>query len=187
MIKKYIENTEEIRQRLTGMLMDDAKERRGYVRDIYMYIDETGRASLEWFDNVGGNSWIDDDHILLYRCREHCEAIQDSIEGIDMIADIIGMSSDDLRNMVCQYFGIDINDIQYSNCIDFAMMMYGYLIKEWYEGCIDDAASDYADQANKIMISHNATSLCEAYHIEDSYKIVPIVWLFTEVGVKNNG
>ena len=84
MIKKYIENTEEIQQRLTEMLMEDAKEMCGYQRDIYMYIDDNGRASLDWFINVGGNSRLDDDHILLHVCRQHYEGIKDSIDREDV-------------------------------------------------------------------------------------------------------
>lgn len=88
MIRKYIENTEEVWQRLIRMLMDDASDMCRYHRDIYMYIDDDGHARLEWYINPDGQSQIDDDHILLYRCRKHYEVIEDSIDGTAMLADI---------------------------------------------------------------------------------------------------
>ena len=122
MIRKYIENTEEIQQRLTEMLMEDAKEMCGNQRDIYMYIDEDGQARLEWFENPGGNSWLDDDHILLHVCPQHREGI---------------------------------------------------------EGYIDDAAPDYADQADEIIRAFCRCSIDDALASDESIgDPVPIVWLF---------
>lgn len=118
MIKKWIENTDEVHQRLTQMLMDDASDMCRFQRDIYMYIDEDGQARLEWFENPGGNSWVDDDHILLHRCRQH------------------------------------------------------------YEECIEDAASDYADQADEIMRAYCRSCYEDAAMIEENTNAVPIVWLF---------
>lgn len=117
MIKKYIENTEEIQQRLTKMLMQDAKEMCRYQRDIYMYIDEDGRARLEWFSNFDGKCWIDDDHYLLYVCMPHYDDIEDD-------------------------------------------------------------ATEYADQADRIMRSFCRKSIDDAQRIEDMTDTVPIVWLF---------
>lgn len=178
MIKKYIDNTAEVRQRLIEMLMEDAKDMCNYQRDIYMYIDDNGRASLEWFVNVGGNSWIDDDHILLHRCRQHYEGIEDSIDGTAMLADILDMSSDELCDAVCWDQGIDRDDLQYADCISWAFAYFGDHLREWYDECIEDAASDYAEQADEIMRGDNRLRLDEAYQQQEITDIVPIVWLF---------
>lgn len=178
MIRKYIENTEEVRQRLIRMLMDDARDMCRYQRDIYMYIDDEGHAQLEWFINVGGNSWINDDHILLYRCREHYEGIEDSIDGISHLADIICMSADELIDHVSEDIEIDRDDVDFDDCYRWAFEHFDGIISEWYDTCIEDAASDYADQADEIMRGGNRLRLDEAYRQEEITDIVPIVWLF---------
>lgn len=182
MIKKYIENTEEIQQRLTEMLMEDAKEMCGYQRDIYMYIDDNGLASLEWFVNVGGNSWIDDDHILLHVCRQHYEGIEDSIYGTQMLAEIIGMSEDELTDHASEDLEIGREDVDYDDCFRWAFSHYGDQIREWYEGCIDDAAPDYADLADEILRGFCRRSIDDALAAYESIcEAVPVVWLF-EIG-----
>ncbi len=178
MIRKYIENTEEVRQRLIRMLMDDASDMCRYQRDIYMYIDDDGHARLEWFDNVGGNSWIDDDHILLYRCRQHYESIEDSIDGIPHLADILNMTEDELVYAVCSSEVIDPEDLDLHECYKWAMECYGGTLTSWYDGCIEDAASDYAEQADEIMRGQNRLALDIGYDIEDGTDRIAVVWLF---------
>lgn len=178
MIKKYIENTEEIRQRLTRMLMDDASDMCRYQRDIYMYIDEDGQAQLDWFVNVGGNSWIDDDHFLLYVCRQHYEGIEDSIEGTAMLADILGLTDAELADVVCLDYEIKREDLDADDCFRWAFDRFGDRLREWYEECIEDAASDYEDEADEILRSFCRKSIDVAGWIEDTSNTVPIVWLF---------
>ena len=36
-----------------------------YQEDVYLYIDDSGIGSISIFPNVGGNSWLDDDHITV--------------------------------------------------------------------------------------------------------------------------
>ncbi len=179
MIKKYIENTEEIQQRLTEMLMEDAREMCRYQRDIYMYIDDNGRASLEWYINVCGNSWLDDDHILLHRCKEHYEGIEDSIDGTAMLAEIINMTEAELVDRVCKDQEIDRDDLQYADCISWALWVYEDTIRAWYDECIEDARTDYEDQADEILRDFCCRSTDDALAADESLgEYAQIVWLF---------
>lgn len=178
MIKKYIENTEEVRQRLIRMLMDDASEMCRYERDIYMYIDEDGQARLEWFENPDGNSWLDDDHILLYRCQQHYEGIEDSIDGTAMLADILGITDAELADVVCLDYEIDREDLDSDDCFRWAFSRFGDRLREWYDQCILDAASDYADRADEIMIGENGFALEHGSIIEEHTGRTAVVWLF---------
>lgn len=67
-----INNREEIVEKLAEMLIDFAKARHPYQSDVYLYYDEaTCTASLDIFDNIGGNGWLDDDHYTIYSDRPH--------------------------------------------------------------------------------------------------------------------
>lgn len=178
MIRKYIENTEEVRQRLIRMLMDDAKDMCNYQRDIYMYIDDNGRASLEWFENPGGNSWIDDDHILLHRCGEHYEGIEDSIDGTAMLADILGLTDAELADFVCLDYEINRDDLDADDCFRWALSRFGDRLREWYDACIEAAVSDYEDWADEIMIVENGLALEHGSIIEEHTGRTAVVWLF---------
>lgn len=178
MIKKYIENTEEVRQRLTRMLMDDASDMCRYQRDIYMYIDEDGQARLDWFVNVGGNSWLDDDHILLYVCLQHYEGIEDSIDGTTMLADLIDLTDEELADAVCRDAEIDREDLDAVDCYKWAFEHYGDTLRAWYDACIEAAVSEYADHADEIMRRANRFALERGHDIEDNTGRTAVVWLF---------
>lgn len=50
--------------------------------DVYLYVDEDASWRLEEFENVGGNSWKDDDHILLYVDKPHYDEAADWAEDM---------------------------------------------------------------------------------------------------------
>ena len=93
-----INNREEIVEQLAEMLVSFAKARNLYQTDVYLYYDEaTCTASLDKYENVGGNSWLDDGHYTIYidrphynnddECDDECidEAYQDFYHSADRI------------------------------------------------------------------------------------------------------
>ena len=78
-------NKEEIQDKLFGMIIDFEKSMNQYQTDVYAYVDEKGRVELDTFVNVGGNSWVNDDHITIYRDKQHCE---DGFSYCEYISDI---------------------------------------------------------------------------------------------------
>lgn len=71
-MEKIINNREEIVEKLAEMLVSFAKARNLYQTDVYLYYDvATCTASLGTYDNIGGNSWLDDDHYTIYIDHPH--------------------------------------------------------------------------------------------------------------------
>lgn len=71
MLYRKDELTDPIRSQLIEILEDLERERAPYQTDIYLYFAEDGEPYLTTFINVGGNSWLDDDHIKLWAVRPH--------------------------------------------------------------------------------------------------------------------
>lgn len=67
MLKNYDEVVEEIAKTMMQLDKDAAR----FQTDIYLYIDGDGIGTVDTFVNVGGNSWLNDDHITVYQDKPH--------------------------------------------------------------------------------------------------------------------
>ena len=78
---KKITNLDEVKRNLYYMIFELEFVENEYQTDIYAYYDEeTGRVTLEYFENVGGNSWLDDDHITVYVDGPHYDKLEDEFD-----------------------------------------------------------------------------------------------------------
>lgn len=113
MKKLTITNTEAILNSLTEILLQDAIDLPPYQRDVYMYVDADGTASLEIFVNVGGNSWLNDDHITLCKLMQHYITMWDDIDSEDTLSDVTDTPWDMLIEMTVHYFDdmVDAEDL----------------------------------------------------------------------------
>ena len=72
-------NADELRDELISYLKYFNKEENKYQTDLYLYVDtETNTGSLYEFVNVGGNSWLNDDHYTLYIDKPHYVTWEDA-------------------------------------------------------------------------------------------------------------
>lgn len=78
-----LKNYDEVREALVETIGDLEARKNRYQTDIYLYIDENGHGTIDTFANVGGNSWLNDDHITIYTDREHCETKLDDLQNGD--------------------------------------------------------------------------------------------------------
>lgn len=72
------------------------REALDYQTDIYLYIDDEGNGTVETFPNPGGNSWRNDDHILVYEDKPHYDDYYDEISSF--FEDDEDMGWDDLAD-----------------------------------------------------------------------------------------
>lgn len=108
-----INNYNEVVENLAKMLKQFDIDENQYQTDVYMYVDENGNATLDTFTNVGGNSWLDDDHYTIYSDKEHYEGgFNDWAYGsLSWCAETCGTNIDDIKKTISENSGWDVEDI----------------------------------------------------------------------------
>ncbi len=155
-----LRNADELRDEFIEILKQFDKDLNEYQTDVYLYVDENNNGEWYLFVNVGGNSWLDDDHITVYSDKPHYNDIFDYFDDERYIADVLGMSLSDLIAEV--YASVDqdwydIDDIGYGEIIDYIKSndVYFDKLQDEYNRVIDDELnSEYADQADHILYGY---------------------------------
>lgn len=151
-----IKNREQIIEQLTEMLIQFDKDMNKYQTDIYLYYNkETQTAELNTFVNVGGNSWLDDDHYTIYSDKEHYETVWNWFNNSTEIADVLEYSKyTEFDYDVRQALGIEADEeIAWEDYIAYVESNDDYMEKI-FAACkeyIDDMRSEYTEKAEEIM------------------------------------
>ena len=121
----YINNYDEVVEELSEIMRNFDKERNPYHTDVYIYFDDSMNGTLDTFTNVGNNSWLDDDHYVLYTDNPHYDDDNFSaFQTIQDLADALGMSEDELIEQAYMASdlaedGYDISDVDYSDVREY--------------------------------------------------------------------
>lgn len=145
-----IKNREEVIKELAEMLLQFDKDLNAYQTDVYAYYDEEQQiVSLDTFVNVGGRSWLDDNHVTIYRDEQHDYSAIDTFQSIGEIADVLEMSAENLIAEASQVEEIDEDDISYYEIKHYVLNKdeYKEKIQTEYERYLE--ANDYADYVEK--------------------------------------
>lgn len=149
-----IKNRAEIIEQLTALLMDFDKQQNSYQTDVYLYLEDQ-TAKLDTFVNVGGNSWLNDDHYTIYTDKEHYDdGVFSWIQNESEFADILEIPADQLEEEVRKYSGAeDDEELQYSDYKQYISSNDEYMGKltEAYNDALEDYYSDYAEKAEYIL------------------------------------
>lgn len=156
---KELKNREEVVEQLTDMLIDFDKSLNQYQTDVYLYYeDETQTATLDTFVNVGGNSWLDDDHYTIYRDREHYDGWEDYFCNAGDFAWGLDMSSEDFDREVCEYLKQDYEveegyEPEWYEKRDYIRTRDDYMEKliNVFKQSVDENRANYAEQAEQII------------------------------------
>lgn len=70
-----LKNYDEVLDGLKNILKDLDLRNSEHQIDIYLYLSKDGSGTLDTFYNVGGNSWINDDHICIYQRQPRCDEL----------------------------------------------------------------------------------------------------------------
>ena len=166
-MKLNITNREQIIEQLTEMLMQFDKDCNSYDTDVYLYYDEENQtAELDTFVNVGGNSWLDDDHYTIYTDKQHYNGALDWYQTETEFAEFLEIPLDKLTQEVREYLDMDEDDEpDYSDYREMIRHNDAYMekLEAAYNEAIDDMHSDYVQNAEEIM--NNFDEWCE--NIED--------------------
>lgn len=154
-----LKNREEIVEELAEMLIDFAKSCNQYQTDVYLYYNEEDKtAELDTFVNVGGNSWLNDDHYTIYCDREHHEDWSDYYNETTDFAWGLDMLWADFEQEVIDFFKLDDDEkedytVSYCDALDYVKSREDYTERliEVYKDYIDETRSEYAEQAEQII------------------------------------
>lgn len=94
-----LKNYDDLVVELTGILIEHDKDHYTYQRDVYLY-DRDGVGELYVFENVGGNSWLNDDHYTLVCLKQQYTDWTDTFQVISEIANVLEWSKDSLISRV---------------------------------------------------------------------------------------
>lgn len=112
-------NHEGLSDQLRSIIENALIECRKYQTDLYLYIDDKGEGELYEFANVGGNSWLDDDHITIWTDKEHFDDEYDYCTEISEFADALEIKEEELitccKEWKAHRYDMDIDEIEDSD------------------------------------------------------------------------
>ena len=145
-----------------------------YQTDIYLYVNEDGSWELRDFVNVGGNSWLKDNHITVWCDKEHLENWMDWYNSLQDVSDMLQacdwiVSVDDLKQLTADWMNQFQNpddpfvpdDIRLSDVCewmestakeDSGMQEMLEDLKAAYAESLKDSYSDYLEKAEAELL-----------------------------------
>lgn len=127
-----------------------------YQTDVYFYYDADAKIGrLETFINVGGHSWLNDDHITIYSDEPHYMNVYDYFDSVLEFADALEISKNDLIKAVRKFKDFGINfPVDRRNIIDYiksddklADKVTAYYI-DYY---VDEYEAEFLSKAQEIL------------------------------------
>lgn len=177
-----LRNREAVLEALIEQIKEFQIDLNGYQTDVYLYVKD-GNGTIDTFTNVGGNSWLDDDHFTIYSDKEHNETYLDAlIDGnsykwlIDELnipeQEVIDALSADLdekeRKDINSVDDLDRYELEAyldNNYIDAIKEHYvDYAIEEMMEGitaAAENALDEFEDEYSYVVI--NDRKFCSEY------------------------
>ncbi len=156
---KELKNRQAVIDQIVCMLMEHDIDHTSYQEDIYLYIDDNGVGTVETFVNVGGNSWLDDDHITVRCMSEDYTDWTDFVPEIGSVADVLGWEVHTLRERVAAWmcetgWQYNASDINYQDVRQFIQAHPSLLeqIQDAEASYIrEDLRSNYYEEANLYL------------------------------------
>jgi hypothetical protein len=144
----------------------DKELNKEYETDVYLYYDkDTQTATLDTYANVDGNSWIDDDHYIIYTDEPHYRGFWDFFDYEQDMHLIFGLdSSEELDDLVRGYFNMEPDErITVADYIEFVNNTPSFynMIYETYKESIDEMRNEYQIEAKEILDRFEADQMSQ--------------------------
>ena len=151
-----IKNYDEVVAALAALLMQFDKDLNSYQTDVYMYYNADDQtATLDTFVNVGGNSWLNDDHYTIYHDKEHyTDRFGDFFQSESEFADALEIPLEELTNRVRRHFEMeDYEKIYFSDYLQYIYDNEALCEKcyNFYVESLQDYEEQYIDNATVIL------------------------------------
>lgn len=164
-----IKNSAALTEQLRTIVESAAIECRNYQTDVYLYInEETGAGELCEFTNVGGNSWLDDDHITIWRDREHTESPYDACTEVGDFASVLDIPYDEMIRAAKEWYAnkydLEVDEVE-DDDIDWIVIRdmidstdpLREAYDAWFEDYVKEDASDWIkDTVGDIISAYDA-------------------------------
>lgn len=156
---KELKNRQEVLEAIVGMLMDHDIKHVGFQEDIYLYITDDGIGTVETFQNVGGCSWLNDDHITVYQMSELHTDWTYYVPEISDIANVLEWSVNTLRERTAAWISetrgyITAEDVGYQDIRDFIeshQPLMDQIIESETDYIRTDCYDDYMASADQYL------------------------------------
>lgn len=127
-----------------------------YQTDVYLYV-KNGEGSIDTFTNVGGNSWLQDDHYTIYTDQEHYDTkMDDLING-----DSYGWLIDELESV------FNLSGLKAKAYAEITAAMDEETIEDDEIACFDDLACYDVEQWLNSNYSNEIDQYYKEYFIPD--------------------
>lgn len=129
-----------------------------YQTDVYFYYDsDTKIGRLETFINVGGHSWINDNHVIIYRDLPNYDDVYDYFNDISEFADALEISENDLIKAVRKFKDFGVNfPVDRRDIIDYIKSddkLVDKLTAFYISYYVDDYNVEFLSKAQEILSS----------------------------------
>lgn len=129
-----------------------------YQTDVYFYYDADAKIGrLETFINVGGHSWINDNHVIIYRDLPNYDDVYDYFNDISEFADALEISENDLIKAVRKFKDFGVNfPVDRRDIIDYIKSddkLVDKLTAFYISYYVDDYNVEFLSKAQEILSS----------------------------------
>ena len=153
-----LKNYADVLETIITMAIEHDVDHTRYQEDIYMYIKD-GVGSVCLFQNVGGNSWIDDDHITVMQLPQLYSDWTDFVPNLGDIADILEMSLDTLKERAAAWhcekgWQFDASEMDYQDIREFIEahpVLLNKITDAEAEYLRSDCYTEYADRCRMAL------------------------------------
>ena len=162
-IKHYITNEDVINindlvSELAVILRKFGIDLNPYQTDVYFYYDADAKIGrLETFINVGGHSWINDNHVIIYRDLPNYDDVYDYFNDISEFADALEISENDLIKAVRKFKDFGVNfPVDRRDIIDYIKSddkLVDKLTAFYISYYVDDYNVEFLSKAQEILSS----------------------------------
>lgn len=166
-----IKNYTDVYIELKSMLKELDREPRNYQIDIYMYLNDSGDATLYEYPNIGGNNWLNDDHITIYSAEPNNRDFFEIATTIADLSESISLPLDELERKTRDFLELDDYErINYSDIKAFIQSDEELMnnMKQTYYKTLDEMSGnsrEYEEKAESILSENNIVSKEERLNI----------------------
>lgn len=155
---KVIKNRDEIVKQLAEFMKQFDKDMNQYQTDVYAYYDEeTQEVTIDTFVNVGGRSWKNDNHEVIYIDVQHDEDIFDFFDTVDFLADALGIDEEQLETETDMYFEYESEEYAFCDIVEYVKHTSAYMekLKDVYNEEIEKKI-DYMERAESVISEYES-------------------------------